>query len=239
MALIDLLADPTKFKYSSKTLKFGNDRPGGGDSGLPYIKFQMPDYGATPDQLNYYNTVKNSLDFPIRGGMIDFTATGGNYLPSGNIDKTRIQKFYQDKPRGSAFLQKQVGLQLSNPKIQTGQSVVGAGSLQEMFSNLGSIGSLENTRLYNNGRNTLAQVTVAGTGTHLPRAGLLPIDSYSKYYMDIVGKENLLTNDELIKTNRLLILRELKLRSEGSVPLTNITVINRLGISLNRNQLFQ
>lgn len=239
MALIDLLADPTKFKYDSKTRQFGNDRPGGGDSGLPYIKFQMPGYGATQDQLNYYSTIKNSLDFPVRGGTVDFTATGGNYLPAGSIDRTRIKKFFEDKPRGSAFIQKQVGLQLSNPKIQTGQSIVGIGSLAELFTNPGAVGSLENTRVYNGGRNTLAQVLAAGTGTHLPRAGLLPIDSYSKYYMDVVGKESLLTNDQLMGINRLLILRDLKLRSNGQATIKNITTINKLGISLNQDQLFQ
>lgn len=239
MALIDLLADPTKFKYDSKTRQFGNDRPGGGDSGLPYVKFPMPGYGATQDQLNYYSNIKNSLDFPVRGGTVDFTATGGNYLPAGSVDRTRIQKFFEDKPRGSAFLQKQAGLQLSNPKMQTGQSFVGIGSLKELFTNPGAVGGLENTRLYNGGRNTLAQVLAAGTGTHIPRAGLLPIDSYSKYYMDIVGKESLLTTDQLMGVNRLLILRDLKLRSNAQATAKNITTINKLGISLNQDQLFQ
>lgn len=239
MALIDLLSDPKNFKYDSKTRKFGNDRPGGGDSGLPYVKFQMPGYGATQDQLNYYKDIKNSLDFPVRGGKIDFTAAGGNYLPASSIDKTRIQKFFKDKPRGSAFLQKQAGLQLSNPKMQTGQSVVNAISLKELLTNPGASGGLENTRIYNGGRNTLAQVLAAGTGTHIPRAGLLPTDSYSKYYMDIVGKEKDLSTNEVMGVNRLLILRDLKLRSNSQATAKNITTINKLGISLSNNQLFQ
>jgi hypothetical protein len=96
---------------------------------------------------------------------------------------------------------------------------------------------IENTRVYNNGQNTLAQVLASGTGTHIPRQGAFPIDTFSKYYMNIVGAEKLLNSNDVQNTNRLLILAKLKLQKPGDVQ--NINTVNRLGISLNNNLLFQ
>lgn len=233
MPLIDL-------KTNLKSLKYGNDQPGGGSSGLPYIQTKMPPTNlitlAGPGNTNpiFRPTSTGNSDFPIRGGDIDFNIGTQTFTISSKVDKERIKKFMKDPKRGTIFLNKQIGLNLSNPKIETGNSfqvVPGSNIIP---------GLIENTRIYNNGINTLTQVGVQGTGTHLPRQGVFPLDYASKYYKDIVGAQSLLNSTEVIKINRLLILQNLKLNTSATrANLGNINQINKLGISLNRNTLFK
>ena len=227
MPLIDL-------KTNLKSLKYGADQPGGGWSGQPFIEFPIEDTGTPRTILEFYKGNRTNPDFPIRGGGLKFDLGTQTFTISSQIDKSRIKKFFESKPRGAAFLQKQIGLNLSNPKIETGNSfqVVPGSNLIP--------GLLENTRIYNNGINTLTQVGVQGTGTHLPRQGVFPLDYASKYYKDIVGAQSLLNYTEVVKINRLLILQNLKLStSSTSANLGNINQINKLGISLNKNTLFK
>jgi hypothetical protein len=230
MPLIDL-------KTNLKNLRFGNDQPGYGSSGLPYIQTAIPD---TPNATGTFRPIfrpgsTGNLDFPIRGGAIEFSIGTQTFTLSSQIDKTRIRKFFEDKPRGTAFIQKQIGLQLSNPKIETGNS------LYNLAQTTPLPGLLENTRIYNNGINTLAQVGAQGTGAHAVRHGTFPFNPLQKNYYDIVNAQNV--NDNL-STNRLLILQSLKMTS-GTSPIVNtnnvpdISRVNTLGISLNRNILFQ
>ena len=229
MPLIDL-------QTNLKNLRFGNDRPGYGSSGLPYIQTIMPD---TPNatgtvQPIYRPGSTGGLDFPIRGGQLEFNLGTQSFTVSSKIDKSRIKKFFEDKPRGTAFIQKQVGLQLSNPKIETGNTLFG------IPQGIPYPGLLENTRVYNLGQNTLAQVGVSGTGFHAIRHGLVPFNPYQKFYYDIVNKQNV-TNQKV--SNRLLNLSALKMTTgdpfanPANVP--DINLVNTLGISLNRNMIFQ
>jgi hypothetical protein len=230
MPLIDL-------KTNLKNLRFGNDQPGYGSSGLPYIQTAIPD---TPNATGTFKPMfrpgsTGNLDYPIRGGQLEFQVNSQTFTLSSQVDKTRIKKFFEDKPRGTAFLQKQIGLQLSNPKIETGNTLYG---IPQAFS---IPGLLENTRVYNNGQNTLAQVGASGTGAHAIRHGLLPFNPFQKLYYDIVNAQNV-NNDE--SKNRLLILNNLKMSqvpgqivSVNDVP--NIETVNTLGISLNKNLIFQ
>jgi hypothetical protein len=230
MPLIDL-------KTNLKNLRFGADQPGYGSSGLPYIQTAIPD---TPNATGTFRPIfrpgsTGNLDFPIRGGAIEFSIGTQTFTLSSQIDKTRIRKFFEDKPRGTAFIQKQIGLQLSNPKIETGNS------LYNLAQSTPLPGLLENTRIYNNGINTLAQVGAQGTGAHAVRHGTFPFNPLQKNYYDIVNAQNV--NDDS-STNRLLILQNLKMTS-GTSPIVNtnnvpdISRVNTLGISLNRNILFQ
>lgn len=230
MPLIDL-------KTNLKNLRFGNDQPGYGSSGLPYIQTQIPD---TPNATGTFRPIfrpgsTGNLDFPIRGGDLTFSIGTQTFTLSSQIDKTRIRKFFEDAPRGTAFIQKQIGLQLSNPKIETGNSLY---NLQQTTP---LPGLLENTRIYNKGVNTLAQVGAQGTGAHAVRHGLLPFNPLQKNYYDVVNAQNVNDNSD---TNRLLILNNLKM-SSGTSPIVNaqnvpdINRVNTLGISLNRNILFQ
>jgi len=242
-----------KLKTNLKSIKFGNDQQGGGSSGQPFVEFPMPNlfvneqitqgsifftdqYATVAGQnvpqsiLDFYKSNRENPDFPIRGGGLKFNIGTQTFTLSSQIDKSRIKKFFESKPRGEAFLRKQIGLQLSNPKIETGNSFQAAPN-----SNILS-GLLENTRIYNNGLNTLSQVGVQGTGTHMPRHGVFPLDFSSKYYSDIVGAQNV--NNES-STNRLIILQMLKLSTRSANVAVNPTNVNRLGISYNRNLIFQ
>ena len=230
MPLIDL-------QSNLKNLRFGNDQPGYGSSGLPYIQTIMPD---TPNATGNTNPIfkvgsTGNLDFPIRGGELTFDIGTQTFTLSNKVDRSRIKKFFEDKPRGTAFIQKQIGLQLSNPKIETGNT------LQGIPQGFAIPGLLENTRVYNRGINTLAQVGASGTGAHAIRHGLVPFNPFQKTYYDIVNKQNV---DNEKSTNRLLILNSLKM-SNGISPIVNIAnvpdinLVNTLGISLNRNLIFQ
>lgn len=222
MPLIDL-------KTNLKSLKYGGDQPGGGWSGQPFVQFPIEGPGISQNILDYYKGNRSNPDFPIRGGGLKFDLGTQTFTLASQIDKSRIKKFFDSKPRGSAFLQKQIGLQLANPKIETGNSF-------QVVPNSNILGGLlENTRIYNNGINTLAQVGVQGTGTHLVRHGVFPIDLASKYYVDIVGAQNINNN---ASTNRLLILQNLKLSTRTANVAVNVNQVNKLGISLNRNLLF-
>ena len=195
-----------------------------------------------PDTPNATGTVQpiyrpgstGGLDFPIRGGQLEFNLGTQSFTVSSKIDRSRIKKFFEDKPRGTAFIQKQVGLQLSNPKIETGNTLFG------IPQGIPYPGLLENTRVYNLGQNTLAQVGVSGTGFHAIRHGLVPFNPYQKFYYDIVNKQNV-TNQKV--SNRLLNLAALKMTTgdpfanPANVP--DINLVNTLGISLNRNMIFQ
>ena len=229
MPLIDL-------QSNLKNLRFGNDRPGYGSSGLPYIQTIMPD---TPNatgtvQPIYRPGSTGGLDFPIRGGQLEFNLGSQSFTVSSKIDKSRIKKFFEDKSRGTAFIQKQVGLQLSNPKIETGNTLFG------IPQGIPYPGLLENTRVYNLGQNTLSQVGVSGTGFHAIRHGLVPFNPYQKFYYDIVNKQNV-SNQKA--SNRLLNLAALKMTTGdpfvNSANVPDINLINTLGISLNRNMIFQ
>jgi hypothetical protein len=122
MPLIDL-------KTNLKTLRFGNDQPGYGSSGLPYIQTAIPDLINATGTFNpiFRPGSTGNLDYPIRGGDIKFNIGTQTFTLSTQIDKTRIRKFFEDAPRGKAFIEKQIGLQLSNPKVETGNTLYGFG----------------------------------------------------------------------------------------------------------------
>lgn len=177
--LVNNLAD---FKYYSGVGNFtannrpyGNDRPGGGDSGQPYI--QVPNG-------HKWN--------PTSGlGILELMTRDG-------ADLLRIGKFFTDAPKGPMWLLKQVGLQRMNPLLQhqTDRATNNSGS--GFFSNLVAnttnvLNRVQNdlgpTRIYNPlGINTLAQVGVSGLGIHFTRHGLSPqinpSDVYSKVAID-------------------------------------------------------
>ena len=222
MALIDL-------KTSLKSLKYGNDQPQYGSSNLPYVQTTIPDVinsAGTSNPIFRINSTGN-LDYPIRGGQTKFKIGSSFYTASSELDKSRIQKFLQDKPRGSTFIEKQIGLQLCNPKMETGNSFNRVGSTNPLP------GLLENTRIYNKGKNTLAQVGVQGTGVHAIRHGLLPFNPFQQNYAKTIDKQLITNNPD---SNRLVNLYKLKIVNDSG---TDINLLNSLGISKNKNLLFQ
>jgi hypothetical protein len=145
-------------------LKYGNDTSDGGNSGQPYIKTELKDLDKplTRVRLTKFD------DGLIRGGHI-------GALNASIVDTIRIGKFLKDFPKGPLFIAKQVGLQLSNPKLETKK---GLGGL------LGS------TRLYNLGINTLRQIPITAFGGHLTRHGLFPVTDDSIKYLSVVTENN-------------------------------------------------
>ena len=144
MAIKDLYNDPDSFKYNSKGNKYTKDIRGGGSSGQPWIKAPVPD---TIDQLNNLTTEALSLDYPIRGGKYEELAA--------RTDFARIDRFLLSYPQGKAFLDKQAGLTLSNPLMESRQQ-----------------GGRPNTMQYSGGRNLMKQIAEGGTGFRYPQAGL-------------------------------------------------------------------
>lgn len=192
MPLIDL-------QTNLKSLKYGSDRQGGGDSGLPYIK----------KDINTANLGSKFDDGLIRGGVISAAVASA-------IDTARIAKFlYADQPRGVLFIAKQVGLQLSNPRLEIPKNPKNIiAGLPDNALSVGTNGLLQPTRIYNAGVNTIAQIPVNAFGGHFNRHGILPVQNENSKYEAVATANNdlILNNSNIINSgyrnvgNRLLRL---------------------------------
>ena len=195
-----------------KSLRFGNDTQGGGSSGLPYIQTGLPqgEYLDSPAGEYLASIARNSADYPLRGGQY--------WTIASTIDEVRISKFLTTFPQGTTFTTKQVQLQKSNPKIETG-----------------GLTSRLNTQTYNLNANLRAQVLEQGSGIHIPRAGananeLGPDNPQAKYAYIVSNKD---TNQ-----NRLVTLYNTKI-STDTTGLSLDATISKLGISaFDDNLLF-
>lgn len=225
------------FRTNLTSLRYGSDRPGGGSSDQPFMQFPIEDASTPPQFKRYYEANRTGLDFPVRGGAISQLLAGDFGVITSSIDRRRIEKFFQSAPRGTAFIEKQKGLQLTNPRIQVPNSLIFAGpSLQNTF--------LPVTNVYNP-LNTLAQVQVMGTGAHINRHGFSPTiyEAPRSTYAYIAGAPQ--NNTET--TNRLAILKATKLLFGNEFLPTGIggnargidpQLIDRMGISQFRDQIY-
>jgi hypothetical protein len=139
MGLIDLQTD-------LKSLKFGKDRFGGGDSGQPYIKNPIID---EPGRLTQADN-----DFLLRGGI--------RAPLNAAEDVARLTKymFSTKSPSGLLFIAKQNLLSRVAPKTEASKGIgYGGGGL-----NAGVYTPLS----------TLAQVGIGFTGIHLNKQGIDP-----------------------------------------------------------------
>ena len=230
------------FKTDFTSLRYGSDKPNGGSSTQPYVQFPIP--GAynqpfTNDQLQffnaYYETNRTSLDFPIRGGKVTEVAGNTYTTPSNAIDLTRIKNFLEDKPRGTTFIQKQKGLQLTNPRTQVPNAITNTNGVLGLFNPDNQV--IPITQTYSPA-NTLAQVAAQGTGAHFNRQGVSPTlyESPQTTYAYIAAN----TNNP--SENRLLLLSTLKLNSDagfqfGTSDLIGLQSANNLGISPVSSQI--
>jgi hypothetical protein len=191
-------------KSNLKNSKYIPDMRGGGSSGLPYIKPALPEDSPAGEYLA--GITRTSADFPLRGGTYSTIAS--------TEDTIRVSRFLNDFPKGAIFTSKQVGLQKSNPRIETGQ-----------------LGSRLNTQTYNLNANLIAQVAEQGTGVHINRAGFNTneLRNDRNKYAYIVSHKS--TND-----NRLVSLFNSKISGDLSSNINSN--IDRLGISNNPNALF-
>jgi hypothetical protein len=200
------------------------------------MQFPIDNEQASPAIRDYYEINRTALDFPVRGGAITQLLTGTAGIITSTLDRERIQKFFKDAPRGTAFIEKQLGLQLTNPRTQVPNTLTFAGP---------GIGNtfLPVTNVYNP-LNTLAQVQVQGTGAHFNRHGVAPniYENPRQTYAYIVGAPQ---NNTAV-TNRLSILRALKiigtsdfLVNPSLIGGTGIdpSIVDRMGISPIQNQI--
>lgn len=168
-----------------KSLKYGQDRPGGGDSGQPFITTDI-------------NNVSGGI--PFDDGFVRHGTVGAS--DASEVDRIRIKKFLYNDTKGKLFITKQVGLQLSNPKLEVKNINIGGG---KFLNFVGQVANRINqqigpTRIYNGGVNTLAQIPVNAFGTHFLRHGVLTDQPEENKYENVVRTNN--END-----NRLITLR--------------------------------
>ena len=206
-------------KTDLKSLKYGHDRQGDGNSGQPYITTSIPSRISTSPSDDGY----------IRGGMMAAEK-------AAKEDSLRIKKFFSDKPKGPLFIARQIGLQLSNPKLETRKFGVGQGTFLSGLLGIGSatLNTINSrlpgpTRIYNAGLNTLAQIPAIAFGTHYERHGLLPVQDENTKYYNVVKNNNENGNNRLLElTNRLINVPVLE-KKQGSLDIINLTN-NVLGI---------
>jgi hypothetical protein len=137
------------------------------------------------DLAQYYNQPFNNKPKPpaikfvgfddglIRGGALNATLASAQ-------DTLRIGKFLASG-KGGLFVIKQVGLQLSNPKLETlappaASPTTGGGLIRNTINTLNNFTNKRSpNQIYNLGINTLAQVPINALGGHIIRHGVTPI----------------------------------------------------------------
>lgn len=223
MSLKDLRSNLTLGDLSTKDdiakgLTFGKgrayDRPHQSFSLEPFVK----------DNINMGGTSTANLltDGFIRGGYL-------MHLERAIQDTERLLTFSLST-RGIAWNFKQLGLQISNPKIS-----------EPSKQSIPYFSSPADQRTWNFGLNTIAQIAGQGTGLHVKREGLFPtskegyIDSNKNnpLYLDLFANYKQNKN-----TNRLLYLYDnhiggnlakIQPFADNSVRASNITATTRLG----------
>lgn len=239
---------------------------------------------AWSDLARYYNNVNNNGNFiggprnpnvtntqkpeqpKTKFSSFDDGLIRGGFLNTGLAsarDTVRIGNFLKS-PKGLLWITKQVGLQLSNPLLETRAKVT------FNVDNIGGIpdvtldpnkkpvtyagNGLIPTRIYNLGINTLAQVPVNALGIHIMRHGLFPLPAGEGYnYEKIVKENNALSaqtaNNTLAEAKSLSVgskfaiynsLNQLKSSSSSSSPGTRNTQLPAPGqrATINGNVIF-
>ena len=145
------------------------DRPNQGFSREPFIGKFVDIPAPDKDPSKVLGFIDSATDGLVRGGIL--TA-----IKRSALDVGRITQFLLTT-RGLGFITKQIGLQLSNPRIPAGSAE---------FEVFGKKLEFSHNRTYNLGINTLAQTLVNFSGIHLDRAGVLPIWPESEKYERLV-----------------------------------------------------
>lgn len=173
---------------SLKSLKFGNDRPGGGDSGQPFIK----------DPIDQPPSITNE-DSIIRGGL---------KAPLNSLeDVSRLSKYFfnNKSSNGTLFAVKQNILSRISPKTEASFGLGYGGLSRNVNLSTGQTSVNQNNGFFNAGiytpLSTLAQAGVNFSGTHLNKQGLDPTGLSSALsinkYQEVVYKNNLVKNNNV------------------------------------------
>jgi hypothetical protein len=152
-----------KMTTNLKSLRYGKDTLGGGNSNQPYIKSTIPD---------------NISDVGRTGGP-DFLLRGGTLLPKiiANDVSRMTQMFFDFKsPRGPLFIAKQNILSLTNVNSSAGYKPFQTTTNPGFFGAIGSF--IRNNISINQGiytpLSTIGQVAGNALGIHLNKQGLNP-----------------------------------------------------------------
>ncbi|MCF8494146.1 MAG: hypothetical protein K9G65_01965 [Rickettsiaceae bacterium] len=201
-----------KLKTDLKSLKYGHDRQGDGNSGQPYITAPIPNRLSTSPFDDGY----------IRGGR-------ALAAKASKEDSLRISKFFKDKPKGPLFIARQIGLQLTNPKLETRQiNLTGFGLLGSLLTaGFNTFNQLlpGPTRLYNDGKNTLTQISGTAFGEHFERHGLSPVQDDNTKYLAVAYNNNKNGNNRLIALKKKLIKPGISNPRSSNVILGTINAI--------------
>jgi len=160
-----------------KSLKFGNDTPGGGDSNQPFIQTPIPEAISDPSPLE--------SDFLLRGGI--------NAPKTAFKDVERLTKymFSKNSPSGYLFIAKQNLLSRVAVKTEAAKGL-----------SLAYAGGTLNEGIYTP-LSTLAQAGVGFAGIHLNKQGIDPTGLIPllkiKEYGKVVWKNNFRQNDNRLE----------------------------------------
>ena len=143
-----------------------------------------PKIPATKDQ---FTTRDEGL---IRGGAL-------NVALASQKDFERISNFLYKSDKGGFFIIKQIGLQLSNLRLETEAGVQKDRNAQGDLllpknpkTSPVSYNNLVPTKIYNGGVNTLAQVPLNAIGLHIQRHGVLPLPAGAGYNYEKIARDN-------------------------------------------------
>jgi hypothetical protein len=189
-----------------KSLKFGKDQPGGGDSNQPFIKKNIEQDSKNPA---FYN------DFILRGGI--------EAPLSAAEDVARLTKYFFNfnNPSGLLFTAKQNILSRSGTKTEASRGVayLGGGLNEGAYTPL----------------STLAEAGVGFLGIHLNKQGIDPtglIPSLSiKNYQDAI-KQNQLIGPFIPENNRLTQLTSLVSQSRSE---NNFSFVKGYGLNIGNS----
>jgi hypothetical protein len=162
-----------------KSLKFGKDRPGGGDSGQPFIETSIPLNSENPQIFN---------DFILRGGI--------KAPLSAAEDVVRLTRYFFSlkSPSGLLFTAKQNLLSR-------------VGSKTEASKGPGYAGGGLNEGIYTP-ESTLLQAGTGFLGFHYPKQGLNLTSGTIISYTEAIKQNQFDGNEFIPKNNRLLALKD-------------------------------
>ena len=191
-------------KTDLKSLRYGQDRPGGGSSNQPYIKSKIPDNSS-------------SLD---RSGGVDFLLRGGTLTPSRAAkDVSRLTKMFFDfkSPNGVLFTAKQNVLSRAGVKTQA-SGFINEGAYLPTSTILQAGGNAFGTHLLKQGINPFRDTSPNAGAINNPLLNLLGVGSAVQGIINNAGGlpvySQTVTEKQPKDDNRLVLLYNSKIGSQ-------------------------
>jgi len=189
-----------------KSLRYGRDRVGGGDSNQPYIKSPIPDNSK-------------SLD---RKGETDFLLRGGTLTPARSAqDVSRLTKMFFDlkSPNGVLFTAKQNLLSRTGVKTQA-SGFINEGVYLPTSTILQAVGNAFGTHLLKQGINPFRNTSPEdGIGSLFGLRDPLGLPVYTQ----------VVKNSQSVRSNRLVQLANRKLGISPNPLLSSQGILTPLG----------